>query len=156
MFVVIRSARYGYPCDRIGEEVDDGHDLFHRPVTPLRRDVRFPGQGGTCCSLGIDRIRLPQPATHLTIRSVHLHHHDPFTMEMSRQADAIRPGALNPNPDDRTEPCEPVRQQPIANCIRRERLDPHHATGTADRDQPNCFYQFNRTLSARPGRATPP
>jgi hypothetical protein len=31
-----------------------------------------------------------------------------------------------------------------------------HATGTADRDQPSRCNRLNRTLTARPERATPP
>ncbi len=54
-------------------------------------------------------------------------------MEVSGQADAIRPGALDTDLDDRTKPGEPLGEPPVAGLVDRERLDPQHGSVLIER-----------------------
>ncbi len=119
------------PCRTTGHQQHP--HLLHRSVAPLRGHRRFTRQRCPGCRHRVGRVRLADLAALLPVGSIHLDGFDPDVGEEPRQAHSPRPGALHPNPVDRTEPGQPTHQVLEPGRVRGKRFDPQHATVVIDR-----------------------
>jgi len=87
----------GTPCDAKDSQ------LLDPVVTGLRRDVRCPCQHRTRGSLGIDGVGLPAVPAQLAVGTADLHHGAALRLQETRQAGAIRSGALHAIPNPRCQ-----------------------------------------------------
>jgi hypothetical protein len=83
-------------------------DRLHIAISGLR-DARRPSrQRGAGRFDRVDLIGLAALAAHLTVRAIHLDHHQPPTAQMTSQPRAIGARAFHPDPINRTEPGQPT------------------------------------------------
>ena len=106
---------------------------FDITITSLRDRVRGPVQRSPRGSLGIDRVRLPPPATVLTVRTINLNDRDTRTGEVTTQPHTPRTRSLDADPVELTEPAEPGEQLTVPGPGRRETRRPQHAADLIDR-----------------------
>ncbi len=65
-------------------------------------------------------VGLADPASFLTVGTIHLHHHDLLVVKESGQAGTPRSGALHPNLFHFTEPDQPAEELLVAGPGLRE------------------------------------
>ena len=107
---------------------------FRRPICRLRYSGGDTGEHGACGRLGVDRVTLAVVAPLTPVAVTHFDDTDGVPADETRQANAIRAGALDANGLDGPQPTRPVHQHGIAGAIRRDRAGREFGTHTIDRD----------------------
>jgi hypothetical protein len=109
------------PCLDGGPTRDaQGTYRFHLTFPRFRLSAGGSSLDGPAGRLGVDRIGFPTAMTRPAIRSVHLDYGESAPAQPARQAGAVAPGPLNPDPLDRAVRACPGQKRRIAG---RSRVD---------------------------------